>query len=102
MEQSEVAHSEADPLVRVGERQRQLRLVVPPERAVYGDQTVAGELASMPGRRRRGDGVALHARWQRHRIAGVAPVGKAVATLPMLVEHVAEAHVGDAGAADLS
>ena len=59
-----------------------------------------GSLPPAAGGRGRGDGVALHAVGQGEPPARVAAVREAIAALPVLVEHVAEAQVGDAGAAD--
>src|SRR4029079_14226627 len=79
-----------------------LRPRVPAERAVHRDEAVAAELAADLAGERRGDRVALHAVGQRQRVARVGAVREAVATLPVLVQDAAVAHVRDAGAADLA
>jgi len=60
VEQVEVSHPEADPLVGGGEGEGQLWPVVPTERAVDRDEAVPARLAGGVGRQRRGDRVARH------------------------------------------
>jgi hypothetical protein len=90
------------------ERERARRVAVAPERAVQRHQAVAEEARLQVGvllAERGGHREAAHIRGQRHRLAAVGAACRAreaVAAHPVLVEQVAVAQIGDAGAAQLA
>ena len=94
-----------DPLPPLRKRQGAAGILVMPEGAAHGYESITQEtVTDVAGllARRRGHRVTLHAVRQRHGLAGVARTREPVAAFPVLVQHVAVAQVGDAGTADLS
>lgn len=96
-------HQAADPLSILGNRQGERRVAMAAERARHRNEPVAdkpvAEAAGFPGGGRR-DRVARDVLGQRDASARIALMRETIAALPILVDEVAVAKVGDAGAAD--
>ena len=92
-----MVHAIADPLPRWGESQRQSRIFVATQSAVYGHhpipEKIAGLLPDVGG-----NGITPYSFRQGYGMPEVSRMLEAVKSLPVFVEQIAIAQVGDASA----
>jgi hypothetical protein len=99
IQQFHVVYGASDPLAGFRQREITARFLVLSERAVDRHEPVADNRASNP---RAGDPrnrVTPHVWWQRHDLTRVANMIEPIVALPILVDNVAVAKIGDAGTA---
>jgi len=93
-----MVHAIADPLPRWGESQCQCRIFVATQSAVYGHhpipEKIAGLLPDVGS-----NGITTYSFRQGHRMPEVSRMLEAVKSLPIFVEQIAIAQVGDASTA---
>jgi hypothetical protein len=96
-----MVYSTADPLSRWGERQCQSRIVVLTQSAVYGHHPIPKKIAGLLSDVR-GNGITAYSFRQGHRMPEVSRMLEAVNPLPIFVEQIAIAKVGDASTAEFT
>lgn len=96
-----MVHAIADPLPRWGERQVPSWILVATQSAVYGHHPIPEKIAALlPDVS--GNGITPCSFRQGHRMPEVSRMLEAVKSLPIFVEQIAIAQVGDASAAEFT